>query len=65
MTDIMPMFFLPIPTACGGTGATTIRGVGDGILLGIIILGIMEVGIRITIIIGISDIITINRFMPV
>lgn len=58
MTGFMPMLSPPIPTVCGGIGASTIRGAG--ILLGIIIAGIMEVGIRIIIThIGILTITTI------
>lgn len=55
----MPMHSLLTPIVCGGIGASTIRGAGVGVLLGIIITGITVVGILIiitTIIIGIRDI---------
>ena len=70
MMDFMPMHSLPIPTACGGTGASTTLGVG--VRLGITtvgmvrVIGMAAIGVAgliiITIIIGIRDI-TIIRTM--
>lgn len=64
MMDFMPMHSLPIPIACGGTGASTI--LGDGVRPGIttvgmvLVIGMVAIGVAgliiITIIIGIRDI---------
>ena len=65
MMVIMHTHSQPIQIRCGGIGASTIRG--DGVLLGIITVGMVRVigmavigaGLIITTIIGILDIITI------